>query len=159
MQQVILVQDVDTIGRRGLVVRVKDGFARNYLLPRKIAVLATSDNLKRLEGLRKKYEEEEKERKAAAVSAINKLQGLTLTISAKVSEEGHLYGSVNVAMIQELLAKQGHAIDTKAIRLADPIKEPGVHTVAIVIHDDARTDIKVAVVKEADAQSAQPTQG
>lgn len=159
MQQVILVQDVDTIGRRGLVVRVKDGFARNYLLPRKIAVLATSDNLKRLEGLRKKYEEEEKERKAAAVSAINKLQGLTLTISAKVSEEGHLYGSVNVAMIQELLAKQGHAIDTKAIRLADPIKEPGVHTVAIVIHDEARTDIKVAVVKEADAQSAQPTQG
>ncbi|MBL8766440.1 MAG: 50S ribosomal protein L9 [Planctomycetes bacterium] len=159
MQQVILVQDVDTIGRRGLVVRVKDGFARNYLLPRKIAVLATSDNLKRLEGLRKKYEEEEKERKAAAVSAINKLQGLTLTISAKVSEEGHLYGSVNVAMIQELLAKQGHAIDAKAIRLADPIKEPGVHTVAIVIHDEARTDIKVAVVKEADAQSAQPTQG
>jgi large subunit ribosomal protein L9 len=155
MQQVILVQDVDTIGRRGLVVRVKDGFARNYLLPRKIAVLATSDNLKRLEGLRKKYEEEEKERKAAAMSAINKLQGLTLTISAKVSEEGHLYGSVNVAMIQELLAKQGHAIDSKAIRLADPIKEPGVHTVAIVIHEDARTDIKVAVVKEADEQPAQ----
>ncbi|MBK6941632.1 MAG: 50S ribosomal protein L9 [Planctomycetes bacterium] len=155
MQQVILVQDVDTIGRRGLVVRVKDGFARNYLLPRKIAVLATSDNLKRLEGLRKKYEEEEKERKAAATSAINKLQGLTLTISAKVSDEGHLYGSVNVATIQELLAKQGHTIDSKAIRLAEPIKEPGVHSVAIVIHEEARTDIKVAVVKEVDAQPAE----
>ena len=155
MQQVILVEDVEKLGRRGLVLRVKDGFARNYLLPRKVAVLATADNLKRLESLRKKYEAEEKDRKALATTAIAKLAGLTLTISAKVSEEGHLYGSVSAATIQELLLKQGHEVDVKAIRLAEPIKEPGVHTVAIVFHEEARTDIKVAVVKEVEAQPAE----
>jgi large subunit ribosomal protein L9 len=149
MQELILIDDVEALGRRGSLVRVRDGYARNFLLPQRRAVLATRDNLKRLEGLRKRFEEEEKERVATAKGLLGQLQGVSLTITMKASEEGHLYGSVNVAVIGEALTKQGIGVEPRAIRLAEPIKEVGVYQVPLALHDEVRTELKVYVVREA----------
>jgi large subunit ribosomal protein L9 len=149
MQELILIDDVEALGRRGSLVKVRDGYARNYLLPQRRAVLATRDNLKRLEGLRKRFEEEEQERISTAKGLLGRLAGLSLTITMKASPEGHLYGSVNVAVLGEALAKEGHEVDPRAIRLAEPIKEVGVYQVPLALHDEVRTEIKVYVVREA----------
>jgi len=149
MQKLILIEDVDGLGRRGSLVRAKDGYSRNFLLPKQLAVVATRDNLKRLEGLRKKFQEEEKVRVEKAKGLLERMQDLSVTITVKASEEGHLYGSVNTAVLVEALAAKDLVVDPRVLKLAEPIKEIGVYQVPVVLHDDVRTELKVWVVKEA----------
>ncbi|MBI4878510.1 MAG: 50S ribosomal protein L9 [Planctomycetes bacterium] len=158
MQQIILLKDVEKLGRRGGLVRVKDGFALNYLLPKGFGVRATPDNLKRLEGLREKFEAEEKERTDKAHSLSDRLSKVSITIPAKASAEGHLYGSVSVSSIVEALAVEGIEVDARAVRLAEPIKEIGVYTIPVVLHDQVRTELKVWVVEEKEA-AVEPSPG
>ncbi len=153
MQQIILIQDVEAVGRKGSLINVKDGFARNFLLPQKLGVRASKDNLKRLEGLREKYEAEEKERSERAKALVGRLDGVALNITMKASDEGHLYGSVTNATLHELLAAQNIELEPKMIRLAAPIKEVGVYNVSVVLHETVRTEIKVWVVAEKDEKA------
>lgn len=154
MQQVILIKAIETLGRRGAVVRVRDGYANNYLYPHGVAVRATADNMKRLEGLREKFAEEEKVRAAAATALATRVQSVSITLTMKASDEGHLYGSVNVATLVEALKGQGVELEPRAIRLAEPIKQIGVYTVPVVLHEEVKTELKVWVVEEKEPAAA-----
>lgn len=154
MQQLILLEYVEALGRPGMVVKVRDGYALNFLLPKKLAVRATKDNLAKLAGLRAKYEAEEKERAAHARTLGDKLAGVSLTIPMKASEEGKLYGSVSVATIVEALAAQNFTVEPRAVRLADPIKEVGRYEVPLFLHEEVRVEIKLWVVEEKAAEAA-----
>ncbi len=153
MQEIILLEDVEGFGRRGSIVRAKNGFALNYLLPQKKGVLANKDNLKRLEKLRVKFEEEEKERIERAKSLSDRFEGKSVTITMKASEEGGLYGSVSVPTIVEALAAEGLAVDARVVKLADPIKHVGVYDVPIHLHETVKIDLKVWVVAEKEASA------
>lgn len=154
MQQVILLKDVERLGRRGRVVNVRDGYALNYLYPQGMGVRATAANLKRLEGLRKKFEIEEKERAEHARGLSARLEDKSLTLTVKASDEGHLYGSVNSGTIHEALLAEGFEIEPRAVRLVEPIKEVGVYTVPIHLHESVRVEIKVWVVAEKETAEA-----
>lgn len=148
MQQIILLEDVDGLGRRGSVVRAKNGYALNYLLPQGKGVHANKDNLKRLEGLRAKFQEEEKERISRAKSLSGRFEGKSITITMKASEEGGLYGSVSVPTIVEALTADGLTIEPRAVKLAEPIKHVGVYDVPIHLHETIKLELKVWVVAE-----------
>ncbi|MFG0316779.1 MAG: 50S ribosomal protein L9 [Planctomycetota bacterium JB042] len=148
MQEIILLEDVEGFGRRGSIVRAKNGFALNYLLPQKKGVLANKDNLKRLEKLRVKFEAEEKERIVRAKSLSERFEGKSITITMKASEEGGLYGSVSVPTIVEALAADGLEVDARVVKLAEPIKHVGVYDVPIHLHETVKLDLKVWVVAE-----------
>lgn len=148
MQQLILLKYVEKLGRPGGMVRVRDGYANNYLLPQGLAVKATRDNMRRLEGLRLKFAEEEKERVARAKVLSERITTTSITLTMKASEEGHLYGSVNAAIIVESLAAQGIELEARAVRLAEPIKAIGRYEVPIHLHDDHKCELKVWVVEE-----------
>lgn len=150
MQELILLQHVEKLGRPGGIVRVKNGYAQNYLLPRKLAVISNRDNLRRLGGLRQKFEVEEKERIGRARTLAEQVSTTSITIPMKASDEGHLYGSVSVTTIVEALREQGIQVDSKWIRLAEPIKEIGRYEVPLQLHDEVRCDLKVWVVEERD---------
>lgn len=148
MQQLILLKYVEALGRPGLIVKVRDGFAQNYLLPQGLAVRATEDNMRRLQGLRERFEQEEKERESSARKLGEKLEAVTLTIPMKASEEGKLYGSVNAAMLVDLLKEQGCEVELRAVRLAEPIKEIGRYDVPVTLHEEVKLNLKVYVVEE-----------
>lgn len=156
MQELILLKHVDKLGRPGGVVRVKNGYANNYLLPQGLAVRATKENMRRLQGLRARFEEEEKQRVERAKALSERISKTMVEIAMKASEEGHLYGSVTAAMIVESLAAQGIEIEVRQVRLAEPIKSIGRYEVPIHLHDDHKCDLKVWVVeeKEVDAEVA-----
>lgn len=154
MQQVILLQYVEALGRPGMLVKVREGYAMNYLLPQKLAVRATADNLKKLQRLREKYEADEKERAAQAKATGEKLAGLSLTIPMKASSEGKLYGSVTVTTLVEALAASGVTLEPRAVRLPEPIKEIGRYEVPLVLHDEVRVEVKVWVVEEKETPDA-----
>jgi large subunit ribosomal protein L9 len=158
MQQLILLQYVEALGRPGMLVKVRDGYALNYLIPQKLAVRATTDNLKKLTRLREKFEAEEKERVSVARSLGEKLTGFALTIAMKASPEGKLYGSVTPTTIVEELAAQGFTIEARAVKMAENIKEIGRYEVPVVLHDEVRIEIKVWVVEEQE-KPAEPTAG
>lgn len=155
-QEVILIEDVEGLGRKGSVVRVRNGYAYNYLLPRRLAVLATTDNMRRLEKLREKYEKEEAERIERAKSLVDRLEGASVTIAAKASEEGSLYGSVQVPQIVEALADSGLEVEPRSVRLAEPIKHVGVYAVPVHLHETVKTEIKVFVVAEGESEGSEP---
>ncbi len=158
MQEIILLEDIDAVGRRGSLLRVKNGFALNHLIPKGLAVVATVDNMNRLAGLRKKFEADEKVRIAHAKDLSNRLGTVSLTIPMKASDEGHLYGSVSVATLVEKLAAAGHTIEPRAIKLMEPIKEVGVYNVPVVLHDSVKTELKVWVVEEKAASAEVPAE-
>jgi large subunit ribosomal protein L9 len=151
MQQLILLEHVEALGRPGMVVKVRNGYALNYLLPKKLAVRASKDNLRRLQSLRERFEVEERERASAARALGEKLSGFALTIPMKASPEGKLYGSVTIATIVDALAANHVEIETRAVKLAEPIKEIGRYEVPVVLHDDVRIEVKVWVVEEREA--------
>jgi len=161
MQKIILLSNVESLGRRGGLVSVREGYAANYLLPKGLGVRATEANLKRLESLRTKFKAEEKELVDAARSLSERLEGKSLTISRKASEEGHLYGSVTVGTIVEALAAEGFAVDNRAVKLSEPIKNVGVYNVPLALHPDVIPEIKVWVVeeKEASGEASAPAPG
>jgi large subunit ribosomal protein L9 len=146
--EVILRDHVDNLGRRGEVVKVADGYARNYLLPRKLALPATDANKKWVERERKLAEARDQEERGAAEAIATRLTALELTIPRKVGENDQLYGSVTNADIAELLAAKGFAIDRRKILLPDPIKALGETIVPVKLHRDVTAQVRVTVAKE-----------
>ena len=149
--EVLLRDHVKTLGRCGDVVRVPLGYARNYLLPRRIAVEANEDNKRAMVRRRALLDVEEAQRNAEIQARISALAGVVVKTSGKADETGHLFGSVNAAAIGELLRKAGHAVDDKAVRLDAPIKSVGTHKVKIHVHGEEHAEITVEVEKEAAA--------
>ncbi len=146
--EVILREDVEKLGNRGQVVNVAPGFARNYLLPRRLAVAATEANKKIIEQERQAHLRREAKEKADAGDLGKMLEGVSVTISQKAGEQDQLFGSVTAKDIAEALEKLGYSIDRRKIVLDDPIKMLGEHRVAIRLHREVSVEIPVLVVKE-----------
>ena len=145
--EVILRQAVDTLGHTGDIVKVSAGFARNYLLPRGIAYEATPGNKKRLEQERVRLEAAESERRGTASELATKIEQVSLTFSARVGEEGKLFGSVTTADIAHELEKQGIHVEKRQIDLHEPIKALGVYRVPVRLHADVKPEVRVWVIK------------
>lgn len=146
--EVILRQAVDNLGHPGDIVNVSAGFARNYLLPRGFAYEATAGNKKRMEQERARLEAAEASRREAAEELAKRLEPVSLTFSARVGEEGKLFGSVTTADVAHQLESQGFKIEKRQIELHEPIKALGVYRVPIRVHADVRAEVKVWVIKQ-----------
>ena len=146
--EVILRQSVENLGHPGDVVTVSPGYARNYLLPRGFAYEATPGNLKRIAQEKARLEAAENERREAAQGLAKKLEEVQLTFSARVGEEGKLFGSVTAADIHQQLEAQGFAIERRQIDLHDPIKTLGVFRVPLKLHADVKPEVRVWVIKQ-----------
>ena len=147
--EVILRQAVEKLGQPGDVVKVSPGFARNYLLPRGIAYAATAGNLKRIEQEKARLQAAEDLRRGGAQEIANRLEAVSLTFSARVCEEGKLFGSVTASDIAEQLHAQGFdMIEKRQIDLHEPIKALGVYRVPVRLHADVKPEIKVWVIKQ-----------
>jgi large subunit ribosomal protein L9 len=146
--EVILRDHVENIGKRGEVVKVADGYARNYLLPRKLALPATPGNLKQIERERVKLDATEAEEKTGAEAIAARMDGIQVVISRRVGESEVLYGSVTTADIAEALEKQGFGTDKRKIALREPIKKLGEYTVPIKLHREVIVSMPVKVVAE-----------
>ena len=159
---VLLREDVDNLGVRGEIVRVKAGYARNYLLPRKLAVAATAGNVKQIEGERKALLKREAHDRASAEAQAEQLRTLSLTFERKVGEHGILYGSVTSMDIAESLRAKGYEVDRRRIQLREPIKETGDFTVNMRLHRDVTVELPVKVTAEggaaAETTAAAPAQ-
>jgi large subunit ribosomal protein L9 len=148
MMEVILRDDVRSLGKAGELVRVKPGYARNYLLPQGLAYEATEGNKKRIaaetraRGVRDAAEKTEAEKAGATLSAV------TLTIPGKAGEEGKLFGSVTAQDVAEALARAGHQVDRRRIELDHPIKSLGDHVVSVRLHPEVHAEVRVSVVPE-----------
>ena len=146
--EVILRDHVENVGKRGEVVKVADGFARNFLLPRKLALLATAGNKKWVERERKIAEARDAEEKGAADAIAARLSALEISIARKVGENDQLYGSVTNADIADALKQKGFDVDRRKILLPDPLKALGQNTVPVKLHREVTAQLRVAVVKE-----------
>jgi large subunit ribosomal protein L9 len=146
--EVILRQAVDNLGHTGDIVQVSAGFARNFLLPRGLAYEATQGNKKRLEQERSRLEAAEGERRGKAQELATKLEQVSLTFSARVGEEGKLFGSVTSADIATELEKQGLHVERRMIDLHEPIKSLGVYRVPVRLHADVKPEVRVWVIKQ-----------
>lgn len=146
--KIILRQDFDALGQSGDVVTVKDGYARNFLIPRGVAVLATKTNVRILEEENKtrSYRLEKDKRSAQELS--KELEKISITAAVAVGEEDKVFGSVTSQDIAQLLAEKGFDIDKRKIVLDEPIKALGVYTVPIKLHSEVETNVRVWVVKE-----------
>ncbi len=145
---VILREDVDKLGRAGEVVSVKDGYARNFLLPRGLAYAATDGNRRRLEA-----EQRQRDRRAAAVAGeardlAVRLEAVSLSFTMKAGEGDKLFGSVTAADIADRLGSEGFTVDKRAVELPEPIKALGAYKVPVRLHADVKPEIRVWVVKE-----------
>ena len=146
--EVILRQAVENLGNPGEVVSVSNGYARNYLLPRGIAYLATEGNKKRIAQEKARLEAAEGQRCDSAQELAKKLEEVSITFSARVGEEGKLFGSVTAGDIATQLEAQGFQIEKRQIDLHEPIKALGVYRVPIKLHADVKPEIKVWVIKQ-----------
>lgn len=146
--EVILRQSVEKLGSPGDVVKVSNGFARNYLLPRGIAVVATEGNKKQIEAQRQRLEAAEDARREQAQSQSATFEQVSLTFSARVGEEGKLFGSVTAGDIVQQLEALGHKVEKRQVDLHEPIKALGVYRVPIRLHADVKPEIKVWVIKQ-----------
>ena len=145
--EVILRQAVESLGKPGDVVKVSNGYARNYLLPHGVAFEATPGNLKRIQLERDRLEAAENERRSAAQGLAEKLEQVQLTFSARVGDEGKLFGSVTSADVAQQLEAQGFHIEKRQIDLHEPIKALGVYRIPIRLHADVKPEIRVWVIK------------
>jgi len=146
--EIILRQAVENLGKPGDVVNVKAGYARNYLLPHGLAYEATPGNLKRIQQERDRLEAAENERRAGAQGIAEKLEQVSLTFSARVGEEGKLFGSVTATDIAQQLETQGFHVEKRQIDLHEPIKALGVYRVPVRLHADVKPEIRVWVIKQ-----------
>jgi large subunit ribosomal protein L9 len=144
--QVILQQDVDKLGKSGDLVRVRPGFARNYLLPRELAVPATSAAVHRIEHEKAVALARAEKAKKEAREAATKLGAISVQVAVKAGEDGRLFGSVTTKDIESALKAQGVTIDRRKIQLAEPIKAVGIYELAIKLVSDVAATIKVEVV-------------
>ena len=146
--EVILKQDIHSLGYKNDIVIVKNGYGRNYLIPKGIAILATESAKKmNAENMRQRAHKEEKI-KNEALEVAKKLEGVTLTLGAKTSTTGKIFGSVNNIQIAEALTAQGFEIDRKVIAIKDAVKEIGKYTATIKLHKEVKVDIEFDVVSE-----------
>jgi large subunit ribosomal protein L9 len=146
--EVILREDIDKLGVRGQVVKVAGGYARNFLLPRKLAVPATAANKKIVEQEREAHLRREAKEKAAAQDLANMMAGVTVVIAQKAGEQEQLFGSVTAKDIAEALEQQNFRIERRKIHLAEPIKQLGQYQVPIRLHREVTVEIAVQVVQE-----------
>jgi large subunit ribosomal protein L9 len=146
--EVILREHVDNLGRRGEVVKVADGYARNYLLPRKLALLATSGNKKHVEREKEKFDAKESEEQKVAEAMGARLASVEIEIARKVGETEALYGSVTSADIAEALAAKGFDLDRRKLHLAEPIKRLGEFDIPIKLHREVTAHVKLKVVAQ-----------
>jgi large subunit ribosomal protein L9 len=146
--RIVLREDVDKLGRRGEIVKVSDGYARNFLLPKKKALPATEGNLKVIEREKRRYLVRQSKEKEEAQALAQRVAGVSCTIVRKVGENEMLYGSVTGADIAEFLLKEGISIDKRRIQLEEPIKALGIYTVPVRLHPEVPAEVKVWVVKE-----------
>ena len=146
--EVILRQHVDNLGRRGDLVKVADGYARNYLLPRKMALLATEGNKKVIEREKEKFDAQEAEEQKVAQAVADRLANVEIEIARKVGETDALFGSVTNADVAESLAAKGFDIDRRKVQLHEPIKKLGEFNVPIKLHREVVVTMKVKVVAE-----------
>jgi len=147
-KQVLLREDIDNLGARGEIVRVKAGYARNYLLPRSLAVEATASNVKQIESERAALLKREAKERSTADAQADQLRGMTLNFERKVGEEGILYGSVTSMDIAHALKDRGYEIDRRRIVLREPIKRFGNYTVPVRLHRDVTVELPVSVLGE-----------
>jgi large subunit ribosomal protein L9 len=146
--QIVLKEDIDKLGHRGEVVKVADGYARNYLLPLGKALPATPGNLKVIEREKRRYLVRQTKEKAENETLSGRIQALSLTLVRKVGENDVLYGSVTSGDVAEALSKEGIVVDKRRIQLAEPIKSLGIYTIPIRLHPEVTAEVKVWVVKE-----------
>ncbi len=152
--EVILREHVDNLGRRGEIVKVADGYARNYLLPRKLALLATEGNKQRIERERSKFEAREAEEKLVAQAIAERLAGVEVEITRKVGETEALYGSVTTSDIAHALEAKGVEVDRRKIHLQEPIKRLGAFDIPVRLQRDVTATVKVKVVPEGEPEKA-----
>jgi len=146
--KVILIEDVDKLGSLGQEVEVKDGYARNYLIPEKLAVEATSGALQVLEQKKREKERMEQKIKEECEQLAEKLKGVSAMITMEAGEEDRLFGSVTSEMIAENLLSEGLEIDKRKIVLEEPIKTLGVYNVEVKLHPEVKAQVRVWVVKK-----------
>jgi len=146
--QIILQENIEKVGSRGEVVDVAPGYARNYLLPRKLALEASPANLKRIEKIRVVLAKRTATEREQAQAQAELLNGVTVTLARKAGDTDQLFGSVNAADLAEELAKQGFEVDKRRIQLAEPIKAIGEYTVTAKLVHDVIATFKVIVVRE-----------
>lgn len=150
--EVLLCEDVEHLGQRGQVVRVRAGYGRNYLLPQRLAIKATAGNKRMIEEQRRMLSKREEREKVSAQSEAERLSGLELRFERRVGEHGVLYGSVTALDIAEALKERGIAVERRRILLADHIKQTGDYEVMIKLHRDITPTVKVLVRKEGAAE-------
>jgi large subunit ribosomal protein L9 len=149
---VLLCEDIDNLGQRGQVVRVRAGYGRNYLLPQKLAIKATSGNKRMIDDQRRVLAKREDSERVSAQSEAEKLQGLELRFERRVGEHGILFGSVTALDIAEALKERGLTVERRRIGLREHIKEVGDYDVTIKLHRDVSPSVKVLVRKEGAAE-------
>jgi large subunit ribosomal protein L9 len=148
MMDLLLKEDVENLGVRGDLVKVRPGYGRNYLLPRGLAIQATPANIKQIEMQRKALLKREAVERDTATQQADLIKDLTLEFSRKVGEHGILYGSVTSMDIAEALSAKGYEIDRRRVLLKEPIKETGEFEVPVKLHREVTTNIKVVVKNE-----------
>ncbi|MBC2859815.1 MULTISPECIES: 50S ribosomal protein L9 [Stappia] len=153
--QIILLERVAKLGQMGEVVRVRDGFARNYLLPQGKALRATKANLQRFESERAQLEARNLERKSEAESVAKTLDGQTFTVIRQAGETGQLYGSVSTRDIADVMTEGGFSSARSQVRLDRPIKTIGLHEVAVVLHPEVEVSVTLNVARSADEAERQ----
>src|SRR4051812_35884628 len=146
--EVILRDHVDNLGRRGDLVKVADGYARNYLLPRKLALLATEGNKKQVERERVKFDVKELEEQKIAQAVADRMATVDIEIARRVGETEALYGSVTNADIADARGAKGFELDRRKVQLHEPIKKIGAFDVPVKLHRDVTVQLKVRVVAE-----------
>ena len=145
--EIILLEPVKKLGKSGDKVEVKNGFARNYLIPNGIALRASKENLAVYESRRAEIEKQNSEKQKSAGSLAKKLEGLEITIIRQAGEDGRLFGSVTVREIADQVKVKGHELDSKAIDLLSPIRALGVYRVRVSLHAEVASEIKVNVAR------------
>jgi large subunit ribosomal protein L9 len=146
---VILREDIDKLGSRGQVVHVASGYARNFLLPKRLAVAATEANKKIVEQERQSHLRKEAKQKTEAEDLGKMMAGVTVTIAQKAGENDQLFGSVTSKDVADALEKKNFSIDRRKIQLDEPIKQLGEHKIAVRLHRDVTAEVTVNVVREA----------
>jgi large subunit ribosomal protein L9 len=148
MIEVILREDIKTLGKAGEMVRVKPGYARNYLLPHGLAYEATEGNKKRIAAETRARTSRHQAERAEAERGAATLSGVQLRLAGKAGDEGKLFGSITAQDIADELGRQGHQVDRRRIELDHPIKTLGEHTVSVRLHSDVHAEVRVSVVAE-----------
>ena len=145
--RIILLRDYETLGEAGLQVEVKDGFARNYLIPKGIALKASKENMKKFEEIAKQKKNKLARALKSSQELAEKLKTLSLTVPVKVGEDDKIFGSVTTQMIADQLQEKGYDIDKRQVQLEEPIKALGIYDIPIRLHSEISTSVKLWVIK------------